>query len=252
MEISKYTELGLELKNALSLQKPIGLKFCHSVDEIPAKAKRPMRDFGKHMAICQSINIARSFGFTMALTLEDNYCIAGASVFGLIDFPYSFFPHHVRDEECGQIMDKIFTQRNALLPKNEIQAIVISPLDRLLVEPDLIIVYGSAAQIAKIAKGFNWQGETVGSLFFGGLGCSTYVAAYAEKKPYFKIAAGGEKVMANTSDYELDICFPANRLEDVLKGIKGTNRMLPYPMICTTMLNEPSVPDDYKITYKDL
>jgi uncharacterized protein (DUF169 family) len=252
MEIARVMELGLELKNALSLQKPIGLKFCRSLDDIPAKAKRPVRDYKNHMAICQAVNIARTFGATIALTLEDSYCLAGASVFGLLDFPYSFFPHHVRDEECGQIMDAIFEKRDALLPKNEIKAIVISPLDRLLIEPDMIIVYGSSAQVAKIAKSFNWQGETVGSLFFGGLGCSTYVASYAEKKPYFKIAAGGEKVMANTSDYELDICFPADRLEDVLKGIKGTNRMLPYPMICTTMLNEPSVPEDYKITYKDL
>jgi hypothetical protein len=50
----------------------------------------------------------------------------------------------------------------------------------------------------------------------------------------------------------MDIVFPANRLGDVLDGLKGTQRMLPYPSVVSTMMNEPGVPADYKITYKDL
>jgi hypothetical protein len=67
-----------------------------------------------------------------------------------------------------------------------------------------------------------------------------------------KISSGGEKVLAGTNDNEMDIVFPANRLGDVLDGLKGTQRMLPYPSVVSTMMNEPTVPADYKITYKDL
>ncbi|MEN6482575.1 MAG: hypothetical protein ABFD29_10440 [Anaerolineaceae bacterium] len=49
------------------------MKFCKSVDEIPAKARRPMRDFHYHMTICQAFLQARTAGSTIGLDLEDNY-----------------------------------------------------------------------------------------------------------------------------------------------------------------------------------
>lgn len=252
MAIETFVEKGMELKNLVCLQKPLGVKLCRSEEEIPAKARRPMRDFKVHLGICQAINLARSFGYTIGMTLEDMFCLPGAAVFGLTDFKYSFFPHHVKNEEAGQRLDPYFYEKNALLPKGVYKALVISPLERLLVEPDLIVVYGAPAQIAKIAKAVTWRGETVGSLFAGGLGCSTYVTAFVEKRTLIKVAAGGEKVMAGTDDHEIDIVFPAEQLGEVIDGLKGTQRMLPYPMICSTLLNEPAVPADYKITYREL
>lgn len=252
MSIATYIEMGTELKNFLSLQRPLGMKFCLSEEEIPPKAKRPLRDFNIHMGVCQAVNTARNFGYTVGMTLEDMFCLPGASVFGLMDFDYSFYPHHVKDETAGRKLDQFYHERNRLLPKDKYKAVVFSPLDRLMVEPDIIIVFGSPAQIAKISKAFTWHGETVSTLFAGGLGCSTYAAVFVEKKPLMKLAAGGEKIMAGTGEYEVDICFPAERLPDVLEGLKGTQRMLPYPMICTTLLNEPVVPEDYKITYREL
>jgi uncharacterized protein (DUF169 family) len=252
MSISAFVEKGAEFKNLLALQKPLGLKFCQSLDEIPAKARRPIRDFKVHMAICQAVNLSRTFGYTFALTLEDMFCLPGAAVFGLCDFRYSFYPHHVKDEEAGRKLDVFFHEKNVLIPKGAFQALVISPLDRLLVEPDLILAYGSPAQISKVAKAIAWHGETITSTYAGGLGCSSYVTSFAEKRPLIKVAAGGEKVLAGTGEHEMDIVFPADRLDDVLEGLKGTQRMLPYPMVSTAFLSEPSVPEDYKITFREL
>ena len=135
MNTEEFVAKGAQLKNALALQRLVGLKFCTSPDEIPPKARRPVRDLKFHMAICQAINQARSMGMTFGLTLEDNFCLAGASVFGLLDFEYSFYPHHVKDEEAGCKLDAVFNERNALIPKGKYQAIVVSPFDRLNSNP---------------------------------------------------------------------------------------------------------------------
>jgi len=50
----------------------------------------------------------------------------------------------------------------------------------------------------------------------------------------------------------MSIVFPANRLDDVLAGFKGTQRMLPYPTVVTTLNTEASIPDDFHISYKDI
>jgi uncharacterized protein (DUF169 family) len=250
--IEDYAVKATELKNVLALQRLVGLKFCKSLDEIPSKARRPLRDFKYHMAICQAINQARSVGFTIGLELEDNFCLAGASVFGLTKFAYSFYPQHTRDQEAACKLDAIFNERDGLLPKGIYKAVVVSPFDRLQIEPDIIIAYGTPGQVGRIGKSFTWNGDTVSALYFGGLGCSAIILAFVQQKPILCIPAGGEKVLAGTNDYEMSIVFPASRLDDVLAGFKGTQRMLPYPTVCSTLMNEPSVPEDYHITYKEL
>jgi uncharacterized protein (DUF169 family) len=252
MAIEEFSTRGMELKNLLALQRPVGLKFCKDSSEIPAKARRPLRDFHIHMSLCQAINQSRAVGYTIAMQLDDMYCAIGASLFGLADFEFTFFPHHVKDEAAGCRLDAVYQERNAMLPAGTFNAVVVSPLDRLAVEPDVIIAYGVPGQIGKIAKAFTWHGEAVQALYLGGAGCSAVVLSYTEWKPVIALPAGGEKVLAGTNDYEMDIVFPADRLEDVLSGLKATQKMLPYPTVCSTLINEPVVPADYPITYKDL
>lgn len=250
--LKEYAEKGAELKNMVALQRIVGLKFCKSIEEIPEKARQPLRDFKIHMNICQAINQARTAGFTIGLALEDNYCLAGASLFGLTKFPFSFYPHHAKDKDGAEKLEAIFKERDSLIPVGTYEAIVVSPFDRLQIEPDVIIIYGVPGQVGRIAKAFTWWGDTVSALYFGALGCSAIVVSYVRQQPILCIPAGGEKILAGTNDYEMDIVFPAARLDDVLEGFKGTQRMLPYPTVCTTLLNEPTVPEDYPISYKEL
>lgn len=252
MTIEESIAKGTELKNALSLQRLVGVKFCTHLDEVPPKARRPMRDMKFHMPICQAIYQVRTVGYTIALDLADNFCLPGASVFGLTKFEYTFYPHHVKDQDAACKLDAIFKERDALIPAGAYQAIVFSSFDRLQVEPDVIVAYGQPGQIGRIGKAFTWHGDSVSALYFGGLGCSSIVQSFVEQKPVITIPAGGEKVLAGTNDYEIAIAFPAARLDDVLEGFTGTQRMLPYPTICSTLMHEPSVPESYRITYREL
>lgn len=252
MAIEEFSTRGMELKNRLALQRPVGLKFCKSAAEIPVAARRPRRDFQIHMSLCQAVNQARTAGYTIGMERDDMYCAIAASLLGLAEFDFSFYPDHVKDQAAACKLDAVYQERNALLPAGSFEAVVISPLDRLMVDPDVIIAYGTPGQIGKIAKAFTWHGEPVQAVYLGGASCTAVVLAYAEWKPVIAIPGSGEKVLAGTNDYELDIVFPADQIEDVLTGLEGTQKSLPFPTVCSTLLNEPVVPTEFKFTYKDL
>jgi len=252
MSIEEFAAKGSELQQKVAMDRLVGLRFCKSVDEIPEKARRPMRDFGFHMAVCQGLNASRMLGHTIALDLDDDYCLPGASQFGLTSYDMDFHPHHVKDRESGDQLNAVYAERNALLEGGSYEALVFSPFDRLLVEPDMVIGYGIPGQVGRLAKALTWHGTTSSAMYLGGAGCSAIVFSFVEHTPVFTLPAGGEKLLAGTNDYQISIVFPADMLDDALTGFKGTQRMLPYPSVCTTLLNEPVVPADYPITYKEL
>jgi len=206
MTIEEYAAKGAELRSALSMQRLLGVKFCKSVDEIPAKARRPMRDFKYHMTICQAFVQARTVGLTIGLDVDDNFCAVGAAVFGLCSFEYTYYPHHVKDLDAACKLDAYYNAREALLPKGEYKAIVVSPFDRLLIEPDIVLAYGVPGQVGRIAKTFNWHGEVASSYYFGA-GCSNVAQSFADQKPYMVVPAGGEKAVRRGQRFRDEHCL---------------------------------------------
>ena len=63
---------------------PVAIKLVGALDEIPAKTKMPQRDFGKQMALCQSIAIARRYGWVTAIGGQEMNCPVGAVTLGFL------------------------------------------------------------------------------------------------------------------------------------------------------------------------
>src|SRR5437879_13925093 len=51
-------------------------------EEIPERARRPARDWKKLSMSCQVIDMARRYGWTIALTREDHICSLGIAALG--------------------------------------------------------------------------------------------------------------------------------------------------------------------------
>ncbi|WP_252901386.1 DUF169 domain-containing protein [Vulcanisaeta sp. JCM 14467] len=78
--VEDLRRIGRELRGELGLRTyPVGIRFCLEPCDLTG-FRRP-RDFGIHMTACQVINAAR-YGWSMAFTLEDMFCIGGAYLFG--------------------------------------------------------------------------------------------------------------------------------------------------------------------------
>jgi uncharacterized protein (DUF169 family) len=250
MSIEELKEQAAELKSLVSLQRLVAVKFCESEDEIPDRARRPVANIGFHMALCQGYHQARTTGTTTAFAIEDNFCIPGAAAFGLTEFEFKLAPWHAPDDETAAPIDAELARRMTLLPKNKYKFIVFQPFDRLTMEPDVVMIYGTPGQIGRVAKGLTWHGINTTADYIGAAGCTAVVIAFAENRPILQVAAGGEKLFAGTNDYEMAINFPAALLPLAVSGFKKTNMMLPYPSVTTTLMQEPFVPAGYDITYK--
>jgi uncharacterized protein (DUF169 family) len=62
---------------------PVAVRMLRPGEPIPERARRPARDFKKLSMNCQVIDMARRYGWTIALTREDSICSLGIAALGL-------------------------------------------------------------------------------------------------------------------------------------------------------------------------
>ncbi|NIM05156.1 MAG: hypothetical protein GTN65_05965, partial [Armatimonadetes bacterium] len=75
---------------------PLALKLLEKEGDIPDGAKRPLRDFGYHLSLCQAFQISRRDGATIAMLKEDNWCFEPVVGYGLGEAPQYFLEGHNR------------------------------------------------------------------------------------------------------------------------------------------------------------
>src|SRR5262249_15287777 len=61
---------------------PVAVRMLRPGEPIPERARRPARDFGKLSMNCQVIDMARRYGWMIALTREDHICSLGITALG--------------------------------------------------------------------------------------------------------------------------------------------------------------------------
>src|SRR5439155_26706706 len=60
----------------------VAIRMLKPGEPIPDKARRPARDFKKLSMNCQVIDVARRYGWMIALTREDHLCSLGIAALG--------------------------------------------------------------------------------------------------------------------------------------------------------------------------
>jgi len=205
---------------------PVAVKVSKT-NELPPKVKRAKDIFGYPIAFCQGISMARRFGRTIGFIKEDHACPLTIPIFGYSDNPdfavegNCVYPLYAKTPEAGAVTQAATPQMEA----GEIGSIVLAPLNKADFEPDLLLVYGNAAQIVRMIQGelYN-EGGAVTSSFMGRCACgASIVKPLQTQKSQVVIPGGGERVFALTTDDELCFATPANRIQSVVEGIKGTH-----------------------------
>ena len=105
---------------------PVAVKLLTQGEQLPEKARFPLRDFGHAIMACQGIGMARRYGWTVAMGKDDIIC-AGAAV-GL---------GFVRKEELhappGLSIPFVFNR----LKFGKYQYFVVSPIHSATFTPDV-------------------------------------------------------------------------------------------------------------------
>lgn len=228
---------------------PLAIKACKTLEEIPAKARRPKRDFGTHIPLCQGMGMARRYGWTVAMTREDVYC-SGLIVLGLrrpSDFsPSDFYElgklcagaSYTASDEAGARTEKATMK----FDYGEYQAFVVAPLSRASFDPDIVIVYGDPAQTMRMGLGaLHMNGGSLSATFSGRLGCSQlFVRPIRTGECSFTLPGMGERMYASTQDHEMVFVIPASKADEFVQGLRGTHAGgLRYPI--PTFLRYPPI-----------
>jgi uncharacterized protein (DUF169 family) len=207
---------------------PVAVKMYKGTREIPAKAKRPARDLGCLVAVCQAISFARHYGWTLALAGDDLSCPLAKVVFGFA--PLSDF--YVQGHACAGLYTEspgAGAATEAQVDKfatGEYTALVTAPLARAEFDPDVVILYTSPAQVMRLVTATLWKsGGRIESSFSGRLDCSDGVITTMQTQQCQVILpCYGDRIFAQAQDHEMAFSIPRVKLEPLVEGLEGTQK----------------------------
>ena len=239
--MENWMNIGKALEDMLRPQTyPLAIKFVKDESEFPERTRRPEQK----IAICQALTISRRYGWTMGITEEDSGCPGASIAYGwtkLIDesqLAQFFLAAGYASDITGteRIVEKIDR-----LESGKYKGVVISPLTRTKVIPDVILVYGNPAQIMRLIQGaMHKEGKRVISELTGILAsCTTGIIRTFNTGEYQVVVPGnGDRVFAVTHDHEMMFSIPSDKAEDVIVGMEGT-RFAKYPIPVTLQMPPP-------------
>ncbi|MDD5204649.1 MAG: DUF169 domain-containing protein [Desulfobacterales bacterium] len=218
----------LEIEKAFSTYirnqtHPLAVKMLSGEDEIPGAAKRPLKDFGAPFTLCQAIGLSRKEGLNIALDRESLSCPIALAGLGFVE-PEEFLSGKYPLAPINQAVDARRNIAGALprFPLGKYRSILIAPVGTADFEPDLIVFYGSSAQVMRLIQAAVFaSGEGLTSRSMGTGGCLLpVVAPVLEGECKFAVPGNGDRRMGLVADGEIAFAMPKNRFEEVVAGLK--------------------------------
>lgn len=245
-------ELETVLRDCIKpVTSPIAVRLSKN-EEIPAACKHPADKFGYAVALCQGFGLARRYGWSMAFDIHDMACGPSLSYFGFVEIPDFekegglVHPMYAKTPEAGRRSENIIDK----LPAGSVETILIAPLERVQFSPDLIVVYGNAAQMARLTQGALYcQGGGIETVVAGRCACTAAIIAPYKKGDYNLILPdGGERIFALTQDDEMAFTIPFAKVPDLIEGIVATHQsgVARYPYPVYGLRGEPKFPERYQ------
>ena len=237
----EWKTLGEKLSSQLRPATfPIAIKFFSHMKDVPEDLRRPK---GRIIG-CGLFGLARRHGLSLVANMDDIACSA-ISIFGFIDFSNEFVEWYsdFLGKSSGYAKNKEAAEKSIRkFPRIEYKkysAIMVSPLEKMEIEPDLIMVYLNPAQVHQLLLGVYkisdegtiidyTVGEPVSTCTFG------IAKAHNTRELQLVIPGTGDRRHGSTQDDELVAVIPIEKLSDLVEGIeksrKAIGRRYPVPM----------------------
>src|SRR5499427_4655042 len=228
---------------------PVAIRMLKPGEPIPDRARRPARDFKKLSMSCQVIDMARRYGWMIALTREDHICSLGITAIGF-DKPLPIYNvgtlcegMYTETKEAGQRSEAAIDK----FAPGEYETVLVAPLDRAIFEPHLVCVYANPAQVMRLTQAALWKrGGRLHSSFEGRAVCADIIVTTMQTgEPQVILPCSGDRIFGQTQDHEMAFAIPWARMEEIVEGLRGThNGGIRYP-ITQFMEYEAKLPPRY-------
>jgi len=233
------------------LTYPVAIRILGGED-IPENYRRPTKILGYRINICQGVNFARRYGWMLAFAAEEMACPLSMPIFGFVDEPDFVTKGEIIHPDFTDSLEAAVRTQAAQpkAPVGSIGSVLIGPLSRVDFDPDLILVYGSPAQIVRLVQGALYkEGGAIESRFSGRCACAQeFIYPHLSQKCNVIVPAQGERLFAMTADDEMVFSIPKSKIAGTLEGLevihkRGVSR-IPTPFFGMRM--RPEFPKRYE------
>ncbi len=260
--MEKWQELGEQLSRHIRPATiPLAVRLVRKGESIPEKAKRPRVS----MSLCKMFSTSRMVGRTMVGTAAEIGC-PGFVFLGCVDYTEEAYEELLVDiardflHPAATKTEEIAVKAMHAIPRiksGSFYAIVASPLEQTMVEPDFVLIYGNPAQIWRLTVGVIWD-KPEGAFLDparAGIGfnlCAGMAEAYLSGEVQSILPGGGERHWSFIKDDELAMVIPAAKLEGVIQGLDYSSKGgIRYPLLVTfDMVETPFIEAELKAVKK--
>jgi uncharacterized protein (DUF169 family) len=229
---------------------PIAFSLVPAGVAPPERARIPSRDLGHRITLCQGWNMSRRYGWVIACGREDMACPIGALSAGF-EKPNAYYLE-------GNLAEGMYTATREAgarseaeldrLPHGAFGYVVTAPLGRASLPADLILIYGSPAQVMRLVVAALWKrGGKLTSSFEGRADCADIIATTLRTgECQVILPCNGDRIFGLTQDDEMAFSIPAARVAEVMEGLRESHKGgIRYP-IPTYAQFEPKMPAKYR------
>lgn len=207
---------------------PVAIKMVAPGEPLPPKVRRPAADLGFQTAICQGFALARRYGWAVAIGVEDLSCPLAKAVFGFAPLVDLYVEGHAcagmytATPSAGAMTEAAVDK----FPYRAYDYIVLAPLHRCDFVPDVILIYGSSAQVMRLVTAALWKtGGRLEASFAGRIDCADAVITTMQRQePNVILPCYGDRVFAQTEEHEMAFTVPVAKLADIVAGLEGTHK----------------------------
>ena len=246
--LNDFQEAGQTLYDRIHLSSlPVAIKYIKTASEIPnGKIMRPSA-LGEEWSLCQAFTYARRWGWNVAMTGDDNFCVPATASHGWEDISEEDRVESQirqgwhRDEEAERRLQnftsKLFGEKADL--RKEYKGFIVSPLPKSIVVPDTVLIYGNGEQITHIIQALVYDGRNFPTSSFWGFGESCMkggLIPFLTQVPQIVIPGTGDRTFSGVFDYEIAIGLPGSLIFEVSANLFKTGGRLNMGMPVKTLL----------------
>lgn len=225
MELKQVHEYAGELERRLRLRTfPLAIKMIEREEDIPPRAKRPLRDFGAHFDLCQLFATSRRSGSVIVATKEDNWCCEPVIGMGLAEPPQEFMEGHNRYPQDVESLQagKNYASDFPRLPAGKYVAIMSAPLMKTPVAPDVIVMYVDSEQLSLLMLAREYKDGHDLKVNLSSHAACVYgvVPSMQSGECGVAVPCRGDHYFAMAGNDEMIFTVPLAKLEDIIRGLR--------------------------------
>ncbi len=228
---------------------PLAIKLLRQEERIPEGAKNPVRDYGVPFSLCQALALSRKEGLTIALDKNSQSCPIALAGLGLVR-PDEFLSGNFVLAPTNQSPEARKKIAGSLprFPFGKYQQVLIAPIKAAAFDPDVIVFYGSGAQVMRLIQAAVFSsGKALTSTATGSGGCLLpIVASMLEGECKYAVPGNGDRRLGLVADGELAFGMPRERFEEVINGLRlSSEGKQTYPISPGYLKMEYQLPPSY-------